>query len=62
MRDPNRIYEFIKVLTEAWSNNPDLRFGQIIENIKRYSNKSDLFYIEDEDMLQIIKEYFDLDE
>ena len=62
MRDPNRIYEFIKVLTEAWANNPDLRFGQIIENIKRYSNKSDLFYLEDEDMLQIIRDYFDLDE
>ena len=61
MRDPNRIYEFIKVLTEGWANNPDLRFGQIIENIKRYSNKSDLFYLEDEDMLKIIKDYFDLD-
>ena len=61
MRDPNRIYEFIKVLTEAWANNPDLRFSQIIENIKRYSNKSDLFYLEDEDMLQIIKDYFDLE-
>ena len=61
MRDPKRIYEFMRVFTKAWANNSDLRFGQIIENIKRYSNKSDLFYVEDEDMLQIIKDYFDLD-
>jgi hypothetical protein len=37
---------------------PDWRFGQLIENIKSFSGKSDLFYLEDEDFKKILKEYF----
>ena len=62
MRDPNRIYPFLNTLAQGWLQKPDLRFGQLIEILKNYSGRHDLFYVEDEDMLQIIKEYFDLDE
>ena len=61
MRNPDRIYKFLQTLTEAWSTSPDLRFGQIFENIKRYSGKSDLFYIEDEELEQLIIDFFDLE-
>ena len=62
MRDPNRIPEFTDLLKEGWSKVPDWRFGQLIENLKKYCDKPDLFYIEDDEMAKIIKEYFDLDD
>lgn len=59
MRDPKRIPEFLAVVQECWEQVPDWRFGQLIENIKRFSGKSDLFYLEDDDFEKILKEYFD---
>ena len=48
----------MELLTQGWTRVPDWRFGQLIENIKRYSGKEDLFYIEDDEMEQIIKDFF----
>ena len=62
MRDPNRIPEIMKLLETGWKQVPDWRFCQLFENLKRYSNKSDLFYLEDEDFEQLIKDFFDLEE
>lgn len=62
MRDINRIPKVLSLLEAGWSKAPDLRLGQIFENIKRYSGKADLFYIEDEDFEQLIKDYFDLED
>ena len=62
MRDPNRISKVLGLLKTGWSKVPDLRLGQIFENIKRYSDKADLFYLEDEDFEQLIKDYFDLED
>ena len=59
MRNINRIYDIMELLTSGWTQVPDWRFGQLIENIKRYSGKDDLFYIEDDEMEKILKEYFD---
>lgn len=61
MRDPNRIYKIMQLLTRGWSETPDWRFGQLIENLKRYSGKSDLFYMEDDEMEQLLKDFFDID-
>lgn len=50
MRDPNRIEGFMRRLTDVWKSFPDLRFGQLIEDILHHSNVSieQLFYMEDE--------------
>jgi uncharacterized protein YihD (DUF1040 family) len=61
-RDPNRIYHIINLLQKAWVKNPDWRLGQLFENLKRYSEKDDLFYVEDGMMKELIIDYFDLDE
>jgi hypothetical protein len=58
MRDPNRIYKTTALLAESWSQVPDWRLGQLIENLKRYIGTNDLFYIEDEDLVNYIKDYF----
>ena len=62
MRDPKRIPEILKLLQECWENVPDWRFGQLIENLKRYIGSTDLFYIEDDRFVQYLKEFFQVDE
>lgn len=62
MRNPDRIPEIITLLQLGWQKVPDWRIGQLLENLKRYTGKDDLFYIEDEEMMKYIIDYFDLDE
>ena len=62
MRDPNRIPEIIALLQRGWQKVDDWRLGQLIENLKRYIGLDDLFYIEDDKMIEKIIDYFDLDE
>ena len=56
MRDPDRIEPFLNLFKEYWERYPDLRFGQIVYNLHAtiQNNKicADLFYIEDDEMLQ----------
>ena len=58
MRDPKRIPKLLAVLQEYWEKCPDLRFGQLIENLKSFSGKLDLFYVEDDEFEKILKNYF----
>lgn len=62
MRDPNRIYEIITLIQNGWAKVPDWRFGQVVENLKRYIGVDDLFYIEDDELTKKIIDYFDLGE
>lgn len=61
MRDINRIEPFIKILTELWLENPDLRFGQLIHNITyKVRTDGDIYNVEDNELLREIKiELFD---
>lgn len=61
MRDPNRIDKFCDELNKLWHKVPDWRFGQFILNIERacrVNEGKNVFYIEDDDMLKIMKDYF----
>lgn len=62
MRDPNRIPEIMALLQRGWQKVPQWRLGQLIENLKRYIGVDDLFYIEDDEMIEKIVNFFDLDE
>ena len=58
MRDHNRIYPFCSEFAELWAKYPDLRFGQIMYNISKYvemEHKKDMFYMEDEELMKIIR-------
>ena len=59
MRDEKRIDEFCELLKKVWHKVPDWRVGQLIENLKRAAQKSDIFYIEDDIMLDLLKVYFE---
>lgn len=58
MRDPNRIKPFLETIEKCWEQVPDWRFGQLIENLKRRLDIKDLFYIEDEELEEEIKNIF----
>ena len=51
-RDINRIEPFLEIFEELWKFQPDIRFGQLVYNLTR---NTDLFNIEDDRMLEIIK-------
>lgn len=57
MRDPKRIKLLLMEIEKQWENFPDWRLGQLIENIKRFYNIDDLFYIEDDEMLKLIENF-----
>ena len=53
MRDPNRIPTILKALEQIWKANPDFRLGQLIMvGTKPKEPCPELFYIEDEDLLE----------
>ena len=62
MRNPNRIPEVLAILQQGWEKVPDWRLGQLIENLKRYIGVNDLFYIEDDELVEKIVDFFDLEE
>ena len=61
MRDPKRIDEFCEELKKMWQQVPDWRFGQLIVNALgeiQAKEKRDVFFIEDDKMLEDLKEVF----
>lgn len=59
MRDINRIKPFCDELAELWSKHPDLRFGQIMNNIARYmqmEHRRDMFFMEEDELMKVIRE------
>lgn len=62
MRDKKRIKPFMMELAEIWETKcPDWRFGQLIENVFCVIN-APTFYIEDKEMLELFKKYFNTEE
>lgn len=59
MRDISRIPRMIERLERLWIGLPDWRFGQLIENIKSFSEKEDLYYMEDNEFEKLIQNFYD---
>lgn len=56
MRDPNRIDEVLEALREYWVAHPDMRLGQILVNLIGAKFAVDIFYVEDDVLLERLKE------
>lgn len=56
MRDPNRIPIILDEIRKIWEQYPDFRLGQLISNVF-----SDPFYVEDDDLVQALKEFCNID-
>ena len=60
MRDPNRIYKYCFKLADIWNKVPDWRLGQFMINmvtIAEYDG-NDVFYMEDDEFMKMIEDYF----
>ena len=62
MRNINRLYPFYNKLMEIHMTYfSDLRFGQLIINIQEFysinHNGADIFYLEEDEMLQVFRDY-----
>lgn len=57
MRDIKRIDEVLAALKEGWEKVPDWRLGQLFCNLQRAVG-NDLFYVEDDKFVELLKEYF----
>ena len=55
MRNPKRITEILDRLQKVWEKYPDLRLGQLINNI--YWN-FDIYHIEDEQFINAIEGFY----
>ena len=56
-RDPKRIEEMLESLNEAWKSTPDLRLGQLMMCLGSDAKSTDLFYIEDDIILERLKRF-----
>ena len=59
MRDISRIPRMVESLERLWIKFPDWRIGQLIENIKSFSEKEDLYYMEDDEFEKLIQDFYD---
>lgn len=57
MRDMARIERIMNALAEYWRLHPDLRFGQLMENIKTFSGYEDMYYVEDDEFEALIHDF-----
>lgn len=55
MRNPERIDKVIDAVRAAWKTVPDWRLGQLIVNVSRSAGKSDPFFLEDDDLLAVLR-------
>ena len=61
MRDIKRIRKFCDELADIWEKQcPDWRFSQLVLNVLSSDkiNSTVAFYIEDDEMMEFIKDYF----
>lgn len=58
MRDPNRIYNFCNRLAAIWSQVPDWRFGQLMNNLVSEIDPTTFFYSEDEELFNEFEKIF----
>lgn len=57
MRDPKRIDKVLAALKESWEKVPDWRLTQLFCNLQSAAG-NDLFYVEDDKFVELLKEYF----
>lgn len=58
MRDPKRIKPFLAEIEKIWEKCPDLRFGQLMMNIKF---DRDPFFMEESEFLEAMKRKYSED-
>ena len=60
MNETEKLQTFLSEFEHCWQKVSFMRFGQLIENLSSFAkikyDKKDLFYVENEELLNILKE------
>ena len=56
MRDPKRIEPVLAKIRQIWLTYPDLRLGQLLENV--FPDR-ELYYVEDDEPLEALRVYYE---
>ncbi len=56
MRDPQRIKQVLDTIEKIWVKHPDLRLGQLIQNLVSSKNANYIYYMEDEELIKRLQE------
>ena len=59
MRDPKRIHRILALLELCWRESPDLRLMQLLHNVAPPFLVGDPYYLEDDELEQILAGYHD---
>jgi len=61
MRDVKRIPKIMERLQKIWERYPDMRLGQLIENVfpNTYKDYISAYYIEDEAFIKTLEEFYE---
>lgn len=62
MRDKNRIGKTITLIREIWESNPDLRFGQLVSTLYKSISSADIFFIEDDKLINFLNDFKDFED
>ena len=57
MRDPERIDVVLNEIRDIWKKHPNWRLGQPIVNLSRSAGKNDPFFLEDDALMEVVKEW-----
>lgn len=58
MRETARIPRMTAALERCWLKAPDLRLGQLFEDLKSFSGEKDLYYMEDDEFEELIQDFY----
>ncbi len=63
MRDPKRIPKILERLQKIWEKNPDMRLGQLIENVFPNTDYDYIssYYLEDAKFIRTLENFYSKD-
>jgi uncharacterized protein YihD (DUF1040 family) len=59
MRDEKRIKKILKQIEVVWKKYPDLRLFQLLLNPLGLPGHTELYYLEDDTLSEILKKYYE---
>jgi uncharacterized protein YihD (DUF1040 family) len=59
MRDEKRIKKILKQIEVLWKKYPDLRLFQLLLNPLGLSGHAELYYLEDDVLSEVLKNYYE---
>jgi hypothetical protein len=57
MREPERVSRILTLLEEKWIQAPDMRFGQLLINLRLVADNNQVWNREDDETEQLLRDF-----